>query len=154
MLVDSQTDGEVVASVTLLEDNSVVLKNEPLPVELEDIPEDSGLKEEEDVDTIMVDPSSSRSVSTDVKPSPSVSPKDTPRTSTTPPAAPKSKARPAALEAQLIGHLPRAEEAAMQTFTEIPGNHYQYSTLGRSREAGESMTCDCQYEHGQYLLLS
>jgi hypothetical protein len=41
---------------------------------------------------------------------------------------------------QLIGHLPRAEDAAMRTFEKIPENHYQYSTLGRSREALESMT--------------
>ncbi|KAG1732683.1 uncharacterized protein EDB91DRAFT_1302092 [Suillus paluster] len=49
---------------------------------------------------------------------------------------------------QLIGDLPRAEAAAHATFVEIPDNHYQYGTLGRSREEGESMTCDCQYEHG------
>ena len=46
--------------------------------------------------------------------------------------------------------LPRAEENALKTFVEIPENHYQYNTLGRSREELESMTCDCQYEHGQY----
>lgn len=50
---------------------------------------------------------------------------------------------------QLIGDLPCAEEEALRTFTEIPGNQYQYGTLGRSREALESMTCECQYEHGQ-----
>ncbi|KAG0706271.1 hypothetical protein DFH29DRAFT_191520 [Suillus ampliporus] len=49
---------------------------------------------------------------------------------------------------QLIGDLPRAEPAALATFVEIPDNHYQYGTLGRSREEGESMTCDCQYDHG------
>ncbi|TFK48255.1 hypothetical protein OE88DRAFT_1762721 [Heliocybe sulcata] len=49
---------------------------------------------------------------------------------------------------QLIGDLPVAEEQARATFEEIPDNHYQYNTLGRSREALESMTCDCQYEHG------
>lgn len=52
---------------------------------------------------------------------------------------------------QLIGDLPRAEEGARATFFELPGNHYQYNTLGRSREALESMTCDCVYEHGQFL---
>jgi hypothetical protein len=31
----------------------------------------------------------------------------------------------------------------MRTFLEIQENHYQYSTLGRSREALESMTCEC-----------
>ncbi|KAL0952486.1 hypothetical protein HGRIS_006750 [Hohenbuehelia grisea] len=51
-------------------------------------------------------------------------------------------------EPQLIGHLPIARDAAMATFTEIPANHYQYGTLGRSREALESMTCECTYDHG------
>lgn len=49
---------------------------------------------------------------------------------------------------QLIGDLPLAEEEARTTFVEIGDNHYQYSTLGRSREALEGMTCDCQYEPG------
>lgn len=57
--------------------------------------------------------------------------------------------KPKKPEPQLIGDLPRAEEAALKSFVEIEGNHYQYGTLGRSREALESMTCDCQYEHGQ-----
>lgn len=152
MLVESQEGGEAAGSVRLLEDNSVVLKDEPLPVKLEDTPEETGLKEEEEVIDTAMEASSSRSVSADVKPSPSSSPKDTPRTSTTPPAGPKAKGKATSSEAQLIGHLPRAEEAAMRTFIEIPENHYQYGTLGRSREAGESMTCDCQYEHGQWFL--
>ncbi|KAI0092307.1 hypothetical protein BDY19DRAFT_884269 [Irpex rosettiformis] len=92
--------------------------------------------------------SSSRSTSTDVKQSPSPSPEETPRTSATPPAASKSKSKAVKPEPQLIGDLPRAEEAAMRMFNEIPENAYQYGTLGRSREGGESMTCDCQYEHG------
>ncbi|KAH8112060.1 hypothetical protein DFH11DRAFT_1512097 [Phellopilus nigrolimitatus] len=50
---------------------------------------------------------------------------------------------------QLIGHLPRAEEDALKTFQELQSNHYQYSTLGRSREALESMTCDCQFVPGE-----
>ncbi|TDL26882.1 hypothetical protein BD410DRAFT_782971 [Rickenella mellea] len=50
---------------------------------------------------------------------------------------------------QLIDHLPCAREQAMKTFEELHGNNYQYSTLGRSREALESMTCDCQYEHDE-----
>ena len=62
--------------------------------------------------------------------------------------------RPRRAGPQLIGDLPRAEEAARATFTELPGNHYQYNTLGRSREALESMTCDCVYEHGQFYDLS
>ncbi|KAI0759666.1 hypothetical protein BC629DRAFT_1295328 [Irpex lacteus] len=92
--------------------------------------------------------SSSRSTSTDVKPSLSPSPEDTPRTSATPPVVSKSKGKTAKFEPQLIGDLPRAEEAAMRTFVELQENAYQYGTLGRSREGGESMTCDCQYEHG------
>ncbi|RPD63290.1 hypothetical protein L226DRAFT_533149 [Lentinus tigrinus ALCF2SS1-7] len=64
------------------------------------------------------------------------------------PAPSKSKGKRPKPPVQLIGHLPRAEEDAMKTFTEIPGNAYQYNTLGRSREALESMTCDCQYEPG------
>ena len=49
---------------------------------------------------------------------------------------------------QLIGHLPKAEGEALRTFEQLESNHYQYGTLGRSREALESMTCDCQYDHG------
>ena len=64
---------------------------------------------------------------------------------TTPPVA---DVKPVKKGPQLIGDLPIANEEALQTFTQIPENHYQYSTLGRSREALESMTCDCQYEHG------
>ncbi|KAI0790974.1 hypothetical protein C8Q75DRAFT_716161 [Abortiporus biennis] len=67
------------------------------------------------------------------------------RTSSTPPTQSKKSKK---FEPQLIRDLPRAEEDALRTFEEIPGNHYQYNTLGRSREALEGMTCDCQYEHG------
>ena len=52
---------------------------------------------------------------------------------------------------QLIGHLPRAEEAALKVFERLDANHYQYSTLGRSREVMESMTCDCQYVPGPFF---
>ncbi|PCH43100.1 SET domain-containing protein [Wolfiporia cocos MD-104 SS10] len=86
---------------------------------------------------------SSRSASADLKTDPN------PSATATPPAASRQKSNGARKsDPQLIGHLPRAEEAAQRTFIEIPENHYQYSTLGRSREALESMTCDCQYEHG------
>ncbi|KAI1789708.1 hypothetical protein LXA43DRAFT_892413 [Ganoderma leucocontextum] len=68
--------------------------------------------------------------------------------SATPSLPAKSKSKQGKAPVQLIGHLPRAEEEALTTFTEIPDNHYQYGTLGKSREALESMTCDCQYEHG------
>lgn len=49
---------------------------------------------------------------------------------------------------QLIGDLPVARAAALATFEELSANHYQYGTLGRSREALEGMICDCQYQHG------
>ncbi|KAI0776743.1 hypothetical protein BD413DRAFT_469039 [Trametes elegans] len=87
----------------------------------------------------------SRSASVDTK-TDRVSLKSTP--SATPPVLSKAKGKPPKAPVQLIGHLPRAEEDAMKTFTQIPENHYQYGTLGKSREALESMTCDCQYEHG------
>ena len=53
---------------------------------------------------------------------------------------------------QLIGGLPLMEEEARATFVELIENHYQYNTLGRSREALESMTCECVYEHGQFAV--
>ncbi|KAF8515699.1 hypothetical protein BU17DRAFT_51508 [Hysterangium stoloniferum] len=49
---------------------------------------------------------------------------------------------------QFIGHLPRAEEDAMQTFIELSDNVYQYKTLGLSRQTEEGLTCDCSYEPG------
>lgn len=61
---------------------------------------------------------------------------------------PPASTKPMSKEPQLIDHLPVAREEAMKTFVEITANHYQYGTLGLSREAGESMTCDCVYEHG------
>ncbi|EPQ55865.1 SET domain-containing protein [Gloeophyllum trabeum ATCC 11539] len=73
---------------------------------------------------------------------------DDSRPSATPPVSMSSDVKPRPKGPQLIGHLPRAEQEARSTFEEIPQNHYQYNTLGRSREALESMTCDCQYEHG------
>ena len=91
-----------------------------------------------------MEPGTSRSASVEYK-------DDSPLQSTpaaTPAPSTKSKGKPKA-PVQLIGHLPVATEDAMKTFVEIAENHYQYGTLGRSREAGESMTCDCQYEHGQ-----
>jgi len=53
--------------------------------------------------------------------------------------------------AQLIGNLPVARQEALASFNEIIENNYQYKTLGRSREALESMTCDCIYEDGQFF---
>ena len=74
-------------------------------------------------------------------------------TSTSPPPLPPSSKAGANNKSnaghQLIGNLPRAEEEALRTFETLPNNHYQYGTLGRSKEMLESMTCDCQYEHGR-----
>lgn len=77
---------------------------------------------------------------------------DTPQTSefTSKPSTFKSKKSSKRSEAQLIGGLPVAREAALETFVQILDNHYQYGTLGRSREALEGMTCDCSYAHGQF----
>jgi hypothetical protein len=72
--------------------------------------------------------------------------------SSTPTPVPSSNRQPHSGR-QLISHLCRAEKEAMTVFTEIQSNHYQYGTLGRSREALESMTCDCQYDPGQSSLL-
>ncbi|TFK37690.1 hypothetical protein BDQ12DRAFT_607516 [Crucibulum laeve] len=71
-------------------------------------------------------------------------------TPTPPPSTPSINSRKAAATAppQLIGDLPVARAQALSTFNEIPDNNYQYKTLGRSREALESMTCDCTYDHG------
>jgi histone-lysine N-methyltransferase SETD2 len=79
------------------------------------------------------------------------SPKDSESpASSTPPVSGKRKTKSAPEGPQLIADLPRAESDALATFTEIEVNHYQYGTLGRSREALESMLCDCQYEHGTF----
>ena len=63
-----------------------------------------------------------------------------PRTGSTTPSVPT---KPLKKGPQLIGDLPIATDEAMKNFVEIRENHYQYSTLGRSREALESMTCEC-----------
>lgn len=105
------------------------------------------VKDEEEADTVIGDVSPSfASPITDAKEELADLKLEDPRQSNTPPISSKSKIK---AEPQLIGHLPRAEEDALRTFTEIPENHYQYNTLGRSREELESMTCDCQYELGQ-----
>lgn len=101
------------------------------------------MKEEEDVGEA---PGSSKAESVD----PKLEPSDTKREldspmPTTPPVPPP---RPKPAGPQLIDDLPVATEAALATFTELPNNHYQYNTLGRSREAMEGMTCDCEYVHG------
>ena len=148
----TRTPSEGVPAALLFEDNSVVIE-EVSHAKVEDVDGDVWMKSEE-VDSIVKDePMPSPSASPAEKASPSPSSADGGRTSTTPPAGTKSKSKSVKKEPQLIGDLPRAEEAAMKTFVEIPENHYQYGTLGRSREALESMTCDCQFEPGQWIPL-
>jgi hypothetical protein len=74
------------------------------------------------------------------EPRTSTSSSASPRTGSTTPSAPTKSLKKGP---QLIGDLPIATEEAMRTFVEIQENQYQYSTLGRSREALESMTCEC-----------
>lgn len=74
------------------------------------------------------------------EPTTSTSASASPRPESTTPSAPT---KPLRKGPQLIGDLPITTEEAMKTFVEIQENHYQYSTLGRSREALESMTCEC-----------
>lgn len=73
------------------------------------------------------------------EPSTSTSSSTSPKPESTPPA----QRKPLKKGRQLIDNLPIAREEAMRTFIEIRENQYQYSTLGRSREALESMTCEC-----------
>lgn len=107
-------------------------------IKLEDVEQEGVKPEEQDV---KLTPDTSAAV----KPEPSPPPKREPSESSTP--APNVKLKRSG--PLLIGDLPLAEQQARATFTEIADNHYQYSTLGRSREALEGMTCDCQYEPGQ-----
>ncbi|TFY61091.1 hypothetical protein EVJ58_g4716 [Rhodofomes roseus] len=93
----------------------------------------------------MDEPSTSRSSSSELKQETAALKLEDDRPSATPPVSSRGKPKS---EPQLIGHLPRAEEDARRTFVQLEQNHYQYGTLGRSREALESMTCECQYEHG------
>ena len=88
---------------------------------------------EDDSVTIVEEPSSSRSASADVKSSPSPEAGGDEHPLVTPTSDSRAKSKKLTQQIQLIGHLPRAEEAAMKTFVEIQENHYQYSTLGRSR---------------------
>lgn len=69
-------------------------------------------------------------------------------------ASTKGGKKAAAIPVQLIADLPIAREEALKTFNEIFDNNYQYKSLGRSREALESMMCDCTYEHGSSLFHS
>jgi hypothetical protein len=88
-------------------------------------------------------PPSTTNGTTSIAPSPSPTPLHTP-------SATNSKKLQSS-GPQLIGNLPVARSEALASFKEILENNYQYKTLGRSREALESMTCDCSYDHGQFL---
>lgn len=139
----------VLTAAQLFDDNTAVVDHATIKREEGD--EDTEMKDVKELDAVEKSASSSRSTSVGPKvQSVSQSPAgDSTRPSRTPPTGSKAKIKVEKPGPQLIGHLPRAEDTAMASFTEIPENHYQYGTLGRSREAGESMTCDCQYEHGQ-----
>ncbi|KAI9454239.1 hypothetical protein BJY52DRAFT_1122891 [Lactarius psammicola] len=93
-----------------------------------------------------------RKIDRSPKPECPLTTKSEPRTSTSTsasaspkpePTTPSVPTKPLKKGPQLIGDLPVTTEEAMKTFVEIRENHYQYSTLGRSREALESMTCEC-----------
>lgn len=101
-----------------------IADRKPVKNDVDDVKDE--LESEEDDGSLSLAPESSKSRSNSPRP------------------APKKKGP------QLIGHLPRAEKEAMKTFTEIPDNFYQYQTLGRSREALESMTCDCSFTPGAH----
>ena len=102
--------------------------------------DDTKMEEEDPTPTHMPrSPSPDDPPPTKSQPSASTSPSISPKPESTPPA----QRKPLKKGPQLIAHLPTAREAAMKTFVQIQENHYQYSTLGRSREALESMTCEC-----------
>ena len=77
------------------------------------------------------------------------------KSSATPPpqAQPKKGKKATPNPPQFIGHLPIAREEALRTFKQIPENWYQYAKLGKSREAMEGSTCDCEYEEGEHAAL-
>ena len=115
-------------------------------------PVPQGIPNDESHLTHDLSPSAKRD-SSSASASPKESGMQTPTSRSTPPPVSSRRTKPPkppATGPQLIGHLPKAEEAARATFVEVPQNIYQYSTLGRSREALESMMCDCQYEHGTF----
>ena len=88
--------------------------------------------------TLKSEPRTSTSTSASASPRTGSTTPSVPTTTTTTKLPPLKKKGP-----QLIGDLPISTEEAMKTFVQIEENHYQYSTLGRSREALESMTCEC-----------
>jgi hypothetical protein len=116
-------------------DDHTSLSNVPLPVKTEE----DVTKKEEDVPMPM-------SAVKDSKPTPP--PPSASASGSTTPALPPLTA-PKRTGPQLIPGLPIATDAALATFTQLQDNHYQYQTLGRSREAEEGMMCDCHYVHGE-----
>ncbi len=102
-------------------------------------PSDDVKMEEQVPQTIKRSPNAEDLIPIKSEPSTSTSSSTSPKYESTPPA----QRKPLKKGPQLIGNLPVAREEAMKTFIEIQENQYQYSTLGRSREALESMTCEC-----------
>lgn len=95
--------------------------------------------------------SDSASASESPVPVPSTPPSTVPSTPTlNPKNARKRDARvkAEAIPPQLISHLPIARAAALETFSEIKENWYQYKSLGNSRELLESNACDCTFDPG------
>lgn len=48
---------------------------------------------------------------------------------------------------QLVDHLPLANEAALRTFEELDGCHYQNARMGRTR-GNDDPACECSLERG------
>jgi hypothetical protein len=95
-------------------------------------------------------PSTSTSTSTRTsKPRGAKEPKEREHRDVKPPKDSKNSKDSSKPGPQLIGDLPLATDDALATFERLRDNHYQYATLGRSREAMEGMTCECQYRHGE-----
>ncbi|KAJ7042863.1 histone methyltransferase [Mycena alexandri] len=73
--------------------------------------------------------------------------------SPTPPPEPerassKGTKKKAQVVRQLIGELPVARAAALETFDELRLNNYQNKSIGLSQETAESGACDCRYRKG------
>lgn len=107
-----------------------------------DSPDDATMFDDDDEPPRKTDrtPKLEYSLTVKTEPRTSTSASASPRTGSTTPSAPT---KPLKKGPQLIGDLPISTEEAMKNFVQIQENHYQYSTLGRSREALESMTCEC-----------
>lgn len=144
------------SSITLEDRSStppskIYVKSDPVemrdhPVSMDEgrpspVPSDNVKMEEEDPIPQNMDrsPFPEDPLPTKFEPSTSTSPSTSPKPESTPP----TPRKPLKKGPQLIAHLQIATEEAMRTFIEIRENQYQYSTLGRSREALESMECEC-----------